>query len=116
MPIPDDAPVTMARLPDRSMPATTSAAVEEKPNGVVIVVMTTSIRAERSAARSLRSAPRYRTGMAINGLSALGMRPGGRGTTVCRHGTPASALLRHDRRAVETGRVMLMPQAITGRP
>src|SRR4051794_31897597 len=115
-PIPDDAPVTMARLPVRSMPATTSAAVEEKPNGVVIGVMTTSVRAERSAARSLRLEPRYATGMAINGLSALGMRPDCRGTTVCRHGTPESAFLRHDRRAVETGRLMLMPQAITGRP
>src|SRR3954453_2069274 len=35
-PIPDDAPVTMARLPDRSTPAMTSAAVDENPNGVVM--------------------------------------------------------------------------------
>jgi hypothetical protein len=35
-PIPEDAPVTMARLPDRSTPAMTSAAVDEKPKGVVI--------------------------------------------------------------------------------
>src|SRR4051812_8530327 len=38
MPMPDDAPVTMARLPLRSMPATTSAAVERKPKGVLIRV------------------------------------------------------------------------------
>src|SRR3954451_20195190 len=126
MPIPDDAPVTMARLPVRSMPATTSAAVEEKSNGVVIGVMTTSVRGERSAARSVCFLLPYATGMAINGLSARGMRPDCRGTTVCCHGTPASALLGHDRRrsgppavdrrAVETNRVMLMPQAITARP
>jgi hypothetical protein len=36
MPIPDEPPVTIARLPPRSMPAMTSAAVESKPNGVVI--------------------------------------------------------------------------------
>src|SRR5689334_22749737 len=35
-PIPDDAPVTMARLPDRSTPAMTSAAVDVNPKGVVI--------------------------------------------------------------------------------
>src|SRR2546426_908430 len=35
-PIPDEAPVTMARLPDNSTPAMTSAAVDEKPKGVVI--------------------------------------------------------------------------------
>src|SRR5690242_344289 len=35
-PIPDDAPVTTARLPLRSTPAMTSAAVEEKPKGVLI--------------------------------------------------------------------------------
>src|SRR3954454_17489141 len=126
MPIPDDAPVTMARLPVRSMPATTSAAVEEKPNGVVIGVMTTSLRGEPSAARSVCFLLPYATGMAINELSARGMRPDCRGTTVCCHGTPASALLGHDRRrsgppavdrrAVETNRVMLMPQAITARP
>jgi hypothetical protein len=34
--MPDEPPVTIARLPDRSMPASTSAAVESKPNGVVI--------------------------------------------------------------------------------
>jgi hypothetical protein len=36
MPIPDDAPVTMARLPDRSTPSMTSAAVDVNPKGVVI--------------------------------------------------------------------------------
>src|SRR5215208_1538131 len=35
-PIPDDAPVTMARLPARSTPEMTSAAVDENPNGVVM--------------------------------------------------------------------------------
>src|ERR1700754_3343660 len=35
-PIPDDAPVTMARLPDRSTPAMTSAAVDVNPKGVLI--------------------------------------------------------------------------------
>src|SRR5262249_15758651 len=35
-PIPEDAPVMTARLPDRSTPATTSAAVDEKPKGVLI--------------------------------------------------------------------------------
>ena len=34
-PMPEDAPVTMARRPERSMPATTSAAVDWCPNGVV---------------------------------------------------------------------------------
>ena len=37
-PMPDEPPVTIARLPVRSMPAMTSAAVESKPNGVVIRV------------------------------------------------------------------------------
>ena len=37
-PIPDEPPVTIARLPPRSMPAITSAAVESKPNGVVMSV------------------------------------------------------------------------------
>jgi hypothetical protein len=35
MPIPDEAPVTIARFPDRSMPDNTSLAVESNPNGVV---------------------------------------------------------------------------------
>src|SRR5262245_39000513 len=34
--MPDDAPGTMARLPASSTPATTSAAVDEKPKGVLI--------------------------------------------------------------------------------
>jgi len=38
-PIPDPAPVTIARLPVRSTPATTSAAVESNPNGVVILLL-----------------------------------------------------------------------------
>ena len=38
-PIPEVAPVTTARLPDRSIPLTTSAAVESKPNGVLMRVM-----------------------------------------------------------------------------
>src|SRR6201991_52961 len=42
-PIPDDAPVTMARLPDRSTPARTSAAVDSKPKGVLIKSMLTSV-------------------------------------------------------------------------
>src|SRR5258705_11678030 len=42
--MPDEAPVTMARLPVSSMPVTTSAAVERKPNGVLIRAMATSIR------------------------------------------------------------------------
>jgi hypothetical protein len=45
-PIPDEPPVTIARWPCRSIPATTSAAVASKPNGVVMrsrVVMTTTV-------------------------------------------------------------------------
>ena len=38
-PIPDAPPVTIARFPERSIPATTSAAVESNPNGVVIRVV-----------------------------------------------------------------------------
>jgi hypothetical protein len=41
--MPDEAPVTIARLPERSMPAMTSAAVESNPDGVLMrlfVVMT----------------------------------------------------------------------------
>ena len=34
-PMPDEAPVTIAVLPDRSTPSMTSAAVDSKPNGVV---------------------------------------------------------------------------------
>ncbi len=40
MPIPDAPPVTMARRPVRSMPATTSAAVDSAPNGVVMGALT----------------------------------------------------------------------------
>src|SRR4051812_34256337 len=40
MPMPDEAPVTIARLPVRSMPATTSAAVERNPNWVVMGLST----------------------------------------------------------------------------
>jgi hypothetical protein len=36
IPIPDEEPVTIARLPLRSIPASTSAAVDSNPNGVVI--------------------------------------------------------------------------------
>jgi hypothetical protein len=36
IPMPEDPPVTTARLPDRSMPSITSPAVESNPNGVVI--------------------------------------------------------------------------------
>jgi hypothetical protein len=38
MPKPDAAPVTTTRRPDRSMPAATSAAVLEKPKGVVMAL------------------------------------------------------------------------------
>jgi hypothetical protein len=38
MPIPDEAPVTIARFPERSIPSTTSAAVDSKPKDVVIGV------------------------------------------------------------------------------
>src|SRR3954447_10353611 len=48
-PIPDDAPVTMARLPDRSTPSITSAAVDEKPNGVVIRAALMSVANPRLA-------------------------------------------------------------------
>jgi hypothetical protein len=34
--MPDAAPVTIARLPERAIPSTTSAAVECRPNGVTI--------------------------------------------------------------------------------
>src|SRR5258708_4230039 len=34
IPMPDEPPVTIARLPDRSMPSITSAAVESNPNAV----------------------------------------------------------------------------------
>jgi hypothetical protein len=34
--MPDDAPVTIARPPERSMPSTTSVAVDSNPNGVVM--------------------------------------------------------------------------------
>ncbi|HEY9726967.1 MAG TPA: hypothetical protein V6D50_11015 [Chroococcales cyanobacterium] len=34
--MPDAAPVTIARLPERSIPAATSGAVECRPNGVAI--------------------------------------------------------------------------------
>src|SRR4051812_818972 len=44
MPMPDEAPVTIARLPVRSIPAATSAAVERKPNGVLIRVIADSVR------------------------------------------------------------------------
>ena len=40
MPMPDAPPVTMARRPVRSMPSTTSAAVDPAANGVVIGVLT----------------------------------------------------------------------------
>jgi hypothetical protein len=36
MPMPEELPVTIARLPVRSTPATTSAALDSKPNGVVM--------------------------------------------------------------------------------
>jgi len=36
MPIPEAAPVTMMRLPERLQPATTSSAVDRAPNGVVM--------------------------------------------------------------------------------
>src|SRR6478672_4950307 len=39
MPIPEDAPVTTTRLPTRSVPPTTSSAVELKPKGVRIKSM-----------------------------------------------------------------------------
>jgi hypothetical protein len=38
MPMPDAAPVTIARLPERSIPSATSAAVECRPNGVAIAL------------------------------------------------------------------------------
>jgi hypothetical protein len=37
-PIPDEPPVTIARRPERSMPSITSSAVEEKSNGVRMLV------------------------------------------------------------------------------
>jgi hypothetical protein len=37
-PMPDEAPVTMARVPARSMPSMTCAAVDSKPNPVVMRV------------------------------------------------------------------------------
>ena len=40
-PIPDEPPVTMARLPVRSMPAMTSAAVDWTPNGVTMRLLLT---------------------------------------------------------------------------
>ena len=40
MPIPDAPPVTMTRRPVRSMPSTTSAAVDSAVNGVVMGVLT----------------------------------------------------------------------------
>ena len=49
IPMPEEPPVTIARLPLRSMPATTSAAVESNPNGVwmrlgvVVWVMRSSV-------------------------------------------------------------------------
>ncbi|MEH1847203.1 MAG: hypothetical protein V7L25_20025 [Nostoc sp.] len=44
MPMPDAAPVTIARLPERSMPFTTSAAVECRPNDVAIGAIMRSLR------------------------------------------------------------------------
>ena len=38
IPMPDAPPVTIARLPERTMPLATSAAVDRNPNGVVIRV------------------------------------------------------------------------------
>ena len=37
--MPDPAPVTIARRPTRSTPATTSLAMDKGPNGVVIFVV-----------------------------------------------------------------------------
>jgi hypothetical protein len=34
--MPDEAPVTITRFPERSMPAITSDAVDSNPNGVVM--------------------------------------------------------------------------------
>jgi hypothetical protein len=39
MPMPEGAPVTITRLPERSIPAATSAAVDRVPNGVVMRVI-----------------------------------------------------------------------------
>src|SRR4051794_20447025 len=52
MPMPDEAPVTIARLPVRSMPATTSAAVERNPNWVVMGVTTGRPTRTRSSRRA----------------------------------------------------------------
>ena len=53
IPIPEAPPVTIARLPVRSMPATTSAAVDSKEKGVVMRVTLSSLR--RAAAALKRS-------------------------------------------------------------
>ena len=48
IPMPDEAPVTIARLPERSMPSITSAAVESNPKSVVIgAVMLVSVMLPR---------------------------------------------------------------------
>ena len=47
MPMPDAPPVTMARRPVRSMPSTTSAAVDSAVNGVVIGVLTVMMSQSR---------------------------------------------------------------------
>jgi hypothetical protein len=58
-PMPDEPPVAIARLPDRSMPSITSAAVESKPNGVwmrvwlMLVVMYRALATTRSGTRDL---------------------------------------------------------------
>ena len=51
MPIPDAPPVTMARRPVRSMPSTTSAAVDSAVNGVVIGVLAVMMPQSCSAVR-----------------------------------------------------------------
>ena len=50
-PMPDAPPVTMARRPVRSMPSTTSAAVDSAVNGVVMGVLTVMLSQSSSALR-----------------------------------------------------------------
>src|SRR4051794_3328813 len=76
MPMPDEAPVTIARVPARSMPAATSAAVERNPNRVVTGVSTGSCRGPcpqlaREPGRRRRAAPAEGCGDPEAGLARV---------------------------------------------
>src|SRR3954464_37618 len=58
-PMPDAAPVTTTRRPLRSMPAATSAAVDSRPNSVVMSGMG-DLRVEREAEASSANQAHYR--------------------------------------------------------